>query len=163
MRFTRPTLVRVSAAGAVLAIAGVVWLALPVVRASQQGPSGGYRWWQTQKQELSLTDDQSARIDTIFQSAVPKQRELFKELDRLEDQLSKMIADGSAEETVVLQQVDRVETARSALAKARTLMLYRMRQVLNPEQRKKLAALHEHQKQRERNGKNDRPKGGRGR
>lgn len=159
MKVTRSAALRASAAAAVLAVSGLAWVMLPAVRASQP-PSGGFKWWQTQKQELGLSDDQSARVEALFQASVPKLRELSRELDRLEDALSKMISDGVADEASVLQQVDRVETARSALSKARTLMLYRMRQVLNPDQRAKLKAYHEHQKQRERG---DKPKGGRGR
>lgn len=136
---------------AVLAVV-VALVALPAVRASQQ-PKAGFKWWQTQKQELGLTDEQSARIDAIFQASMPSRLAQLKELDRLEDTLSKMIADGVAGETAIVQQVDRVEAARSAMSKARTLMLYRMRQVLTPAQRAKLTALHEHQKQRDRDKK----------
>jgi Spy/CpxP family protein refolding chaperone len=160
MKVSRSAYVRASAAVAVLAVAALAWVVFPV-RASQP-PSGGYRWWQTQKQELGLTDEQASRIEAIFQASVPAFRNSKKELDQLEDTLSKMIADGVANEDAVAQQVDRVEAARSVLSKARTLMLYRMRQVLSPAQRAKLNALHEHQKERER-GKSDKPKGGWGR
>lgn len=161
MRLTRSAAVRGSAALSAVALAALAWAVLPAARGSQP-PSGGYKWWQTQKQELGLTADQSARIDGIWQASVPQFRDLKKELDLAEDTLSQMIAAGVAGEAAVVQQVDRVEAARGALSKARTLMLYRMRQVLTPAQRAKLSALHEHQRQRER-GKNDKPKGGRGR
>jgi Spy/CpxP family protein refolding chaperone len=148
MRLTRSTATRGLAAVAVLAMAGFALLVFPVVRASQP-PREGYKWWQTQKQEFGLTEEQSTRIESIFQASVPRLRESKKELDRLEDILSKMIADGVADEAIVAQQVDRVEAARSAMSKARTLMLYRMHQVLNPAQRAKLNAWHE-QRERER-------------
>jgi Spy/CpxP family protein refolding chaperone len=154
MRLSRSTVVRSLAALAVVALAAFALFVLPVVRASQQSRQG-YKWWQTQKQEFGLSDEQSTRIEAIFQASVPKLRESKKELDRLEDILSKMIADGAADETVVAQQIDRVEAARSAMSKARTLMLYRMHQVLNPAQRAKLNAWHE-QRERDRGRKQDR-------
>ena len=40
-----------------------------------------------------------------------------------------------------MRTIDRVEAARSALAKTRTLMLYRMHRLLSPEQRVRLEAF----------------------
>ena len=150
MRLSRSATFRGLTVIAVLVLTGAVLLVLPVVRASQQSQQGGSKWWQTHKRELALTDEQSSKIEAIFQASIPQFRKSKDDLDRLEDTLSKMIADGVAGEPAVIEQVDRVEAARSALSKMRTLMLYRMRQVLTPEQRAKLTVLHEHQKQRDR-------------
>jgi Spy/CpxP family protein refolding chaperone len=102
------------------------------------------KWWQSERfqKKLELTEDQVSRIEEVFQSAIPKLREQKKALDRLETQLSRLI-DTSADEAAVMQEVDRVETARSELSKARTRMLLRMRRVLTADQRVMLGALHE--------------------
>jgi Spy/CpxP family protein refolding chaperone len=106
--------------------------------------SFGFPWWrdaQFQK-DLSLSAEQSARIDSVFQSTISLLRQKKEELDQQEAELSRLIA-GNADETVVVRQVDRVEGIRANLNKNRTLMLLRMRQVLSPEQRVKLNKIHE--------------------
>jgi Spy/CpxP family protein refolding chaperone len=106
--------------------------------------SFGFPWWrdaQFQK-DLSLTADQSARIDSVFQATISLLRQKKEELDQQEAELSRLIA-GNADEAVVVRQVDRVEGIRANLNKNRTLMLLRMRQVLSPEQRVKLNKIHE--------------------
>ena len=100
----------------------------------------GAKWWQDAryKHELNLTVEQSTRLEEIFQASVPRFRELKQELDVAEKSLSRMISEATVDETTVAQQVDRVEAARSALGKARMLMLYRMHRVLTVDQRERL-------------------------
>lgn len=123
------------------------WLPAVVVLALApplHGQSFGFPWWrdaQFQK-DLSLTSDQSARIDTVFQSTITLLRQKKTELDQMEAELSRLIA-GNADEAVVTTQVDKVEAVRANLNKNRTLMLLHMRQVLSPEQRLRLNKLHE--------------------
>ena len=104
----------------------------------------GFKWWQEERfqRELALTPDQTSRIEEIFQTAMPDARQYKETLDREQQELSAMI-DRAAEEPLVMQQLDRVEAARSALSKSRTKMLLRMRRVLNAEQRVRLGVLHE--------------------
>ena len=119
-------------------------LILLALAAPLSGQSFGFAWWkdaQFQK-DLSLTADQSARIDGVFQSAITQLRQKKVELDEQEAELSRLIA-GNADEGGVVRQVDKVEAIRGALNKTRTLMLLRMRQVLTPEQRVILNKLHE--------------------
>jgi Spy/CpxP family protein refolding chaperone len=92
-----------------------------------------------------LTVEQVTRIEHTFQESWPSLQESKKELDRLETELSQMIADGTAEESRVLRMIDRVEASRSTLARTRALMLYRIHRVLSPAQRGRLKALHEEQ------------------
>src|SRR4051812_16050424 len=123
-----------------LAAAFVLALVAPV-----HGQSFGFPWWkdaQFQK-DLSLTAEQSTRIDGVFQSTVTVLRQKKVELDQQEAELSRLIA-ANADEGVVTRQVDKVEGIRANLNKMRTLMLLRMRQVLSPEQRVQLNKLHEH-------------------
>jgi Spy/CpxP family protein refolding chaperone len=112
-----------------------------------------HKWWQSEdvRTELALTDKQSAEAEQIFQAAWPKLKTSKETLDRLEEELSRTIADGTASEAGVSQQVDRVEAARSELGKLRTLMLFRLNKILTAEQRIKLKAYHD-RRERERDG-----------
>lgn len=103
-----------------------------------------FAWWKDQhfQHEVGLTSDQCGRIDTVFQTTLPKLRQGKEELDRLEAELSKLI-ETNADEALVVRQVDRVEAQRAALNKMRTLMLLHMHQVLTPEQLVKFKAAHD--------------------
>jgi Spy/CpxP family protein refolding chaperone len=124
--------------GAALALAALA-LATPV-----QAQSFGFPWWRDPQfqRELTLSVDQSAKIEAIFQDAFAKLRQKKDELDQREDELSRMIAT-NADEGLVVKQVDKVEAIRAHMNKMRTLMLLHERQVLTPEQRVKLNKLHE--------------------
>jgi Spy/CpxP family protein refolding chaperone len=114
----------------------------------RQTPGGGpqdrgpFKWWQNDKfkAELGLTSDQSRRMEDIFHTTQPKLRTCFGDLDQLERKLSDMIY-SEATEADVRKQIDIVEASRSKMSKTRTLMLYRIRQVLTPEQRSRLKAM----------------------
>jgi Spy/CpxP family protein refolding chaperone len=119
-------------------------LALIVTLGPAAVSAQGFKWWQSEKfqRALQLSSEQIARIEEVFQASLPEFRQQKKELDRLEQELSRLI-DTSADEAVVMQQADRVEAVRSEQSKARTRMLVRIRRVLTSEQRATLATLHE--------------------
>lgn len=104
----------------------------------------GPPWWKDDqfKRDLGLTSDQSAKIDSIFQTTLPLLRQGYDALDHGENKLSRLI-EMNAEEAIVTRQIDRVEATRSNLNKARTLMHLHMRQVLSPEQRVRFTALYQ--------------------
>ncbi len=106
--------------------------------------SFGFPWWKDAQfqRDLALTADQTAKIDAVFQSTISQLRQKKEELDRLEDALSQLIATG-ADESLVVRQVDKVESIRASMNKMRTLMLLHERQVLTPDQRVRLNKLHE--------------------
>jgi Spy/CpxP family protein refolding chaperone len=124
---------------------------LTVVALSGALEAQSFKWWKDERivRELALTPDQSSRIDGIFQEAQPTLRAKKRALDKLEDELSGMIHDAKVEEPELEQFIDRVEAARAELSKSRTLMLVRMRRVLNEQQSDKLHSLFE--KEREHN------------
>jgi Spy/CpxP family protein refolding chaperone len=101
------------------------------------------KWWQSPvcKNRVGLTNAQTTEIERIFQSVRDELRAEKAELERQETALSRLLGDPTADEAVVVRTIDRVEAARSALAKTRTLMLYRMHRLLSPEQRMKLEAF----------------------
>lgn len=122
---------------------------LPVVfllafATSVHAQSFGFPWWRDAQfqRDLSLTADQSSRIDSVYQSTIPKLRHKKEELDQQEAELSRLIA-ANVDEAAVVRQVDHVEAIRASLNKMRTLMLLRMRQVLTPDQRAKLNNLYD--------------------
>jgi len=120
--------------------AGLLLLAL----AAPLGAQSSFAWWKSEEfqKDLGLTSDQCARIDSVFQATLPKLREGRAELDGEEAALSQLI-DQNVDEAQIARQVDVVEATRARLNKMRTLMLFRMRQVLTPEQRTKFTPLHD--------------------
>ena len=104
-----------------------------------------FKWWQSDAvaAEIGLTAEQGADIEAIFQSLRPKLRELARRLHREEDELTAIMHAMQAEEWDVALQIDKVEAARSALSKTRTLMLYRMHRTLTAEQSEALHAMWE--------------------
>ena len=127
-------------------------LALAVVLLAFSGPAHaqGFKWWQDEsfQKRLGLTAEQSRRIDNVFQSAQPELRRSKRQLDALEEELSRLVA--GADEAALVRQVDRVEGMRSELNKARTLMLLRIQRILSPEQQTTLATLHNERDQQRR-------------
>lgn len=115
----------------------------PSSPSSQQSPRPKFWIEPKLRQEIGITDAQSAAIEAIFSTSIGALRDAHKELDALEAVLSRTIQENTADVFTVSQQVDKVEAARSAYNKARTVMLYRMNLVLTPEQRTKVKALNE--------------------
>ena len=113
-----------------------------------------FRWWKDDKftRELALTPDQCTRIEAVFQAAQPALRAQQRALSNLEDELSKLVTEGSAEEPEVEHFVGRVESARADLGKMRTMMIFRIRRILTTDQHVKLQKLFD-QNEKERRGK----------
>jgi Spy/CpxP family protein refolding chaperone len=110
------------------------------------------KWWieAQERAELGITDPQSARIEQIFQSAMPAQRERWRELEKLDKALAQMIKEGTADVATVTTLVNRVEDLRAEMAKSRTVMLYRMHLELSADQRARLKAMEERRREAER-------------
>jgi Spy/CpxP family protein refolding chaperone len=119
-----------------------------------QAPQRG-KWWQDDKvkADLRLTADQATRIDEIFQSFFVKMKDTVEDLNRREEQLSKLISGNDVTEAQLLKEADQVEVLRGTLGKARTLMLFRMRRVLSADQRSKLTEIVKAREQERRTGR----------
>jgi Spy/CpxP family protein refolding chaperone len=113
----------------------------PAAAAGQPDERERRKWWLYNRAELGITDQQSKEINTIFESTLPKLRETRQETERAEDELSRTIKEHKADLATISLLIDRVESARSQHTKLRVLMLYRIDQLLNREQRTKLEAL----------------------
>jgi Spy/CpxP family protein refolding chaperone len=134
----------------------------PAKEAQRGGPPGPggvpqrFKWWQDDriKADLHLAPEQSARIEEIFQASFTKMKDVVDELNRREEQLSNLISGNDVTETELLKQADQVESLRSSLNKARTLMLFKMRRVLSADQRAKLVEIQKVQERDRRGGRN---------
>jgi Spy/CpxP family protein refolding chaperone len=131
---------------------GLIWCLVLSLGVPAAAGAQGFKWWQSDKfkAELALSSDQITRLEEVYQGLRPRLTTGKEELDRLEAGLSKLIAEGVAPEGDVMKMVDQVEHSRAELAKSRTLMIYRMHQILNAEQRTKMNALHERWEQERR-------------
>jgi Spy/CpxP family protein refolding chaperone len=110
------------------------------------------KWWAEadHRAELGITDQQSAVIEQIFQAHLPAQRERYRELEKAEPALAKLIKEGTAEPSVVAREVERVEDLTAAVRKSRIMTLYRMQHELTAEQRAKLKLMDERRRERDR-------------
>ena len=120
----------------------VLLVGLPSLASAQGSP---FKWWQDDhfKAELKLSADQCAKLEKVYQDFAPRMKD---QLDRLEGQqtkLSEVITAGVLPEADVIRLIDQVEATRAELGKTRTLMSYRLRQLLTPDQRTRLKALQE--------------------
>jgi Spy/CpxP family protein refolding chaperone len=130
-----------------LILCGILVVGLP-----WQAGAQGFKWWQSDrfKAELSLTPDQSVKLEDVFQGLNARMTIGKELLDKLEQRLSDTISQGTAPEADVMKLVDQVEAARADLNKTRTLMVYRMRLLLTPDQRAKMKAMHDRWEQERR-------------
>ena len=133
-------------AALVAIVAAGVWLW--TTPASAQG----FKWWQsdTFRHGLGLTQDQSARIEDIFQQSLSRLRTQKAALDKAEADFNQMVE--ASDDAQVMAQVGVVEAARSELNKSRTMMLLRMRRVLTPDQRVTFVTLQQQTRDRGRPG-----------
>ena len=102
-------------------------------------------WWKNREHiaEIGLTPSQSAEIDRIFHVEINKMkpmRALLIEMERGVDATSRA---NTADIEAYTRQVRQVEQKRAELNTARTVMLYRMRRVLNAEQNVKFQAIYD--------------------
>ena len=121
---------------------------LSIAPASAQG----FKWWQSDnfRRELGLSQDQSTKIESIFQKTLPVLRQQKDALDKAEADFNQMVE--ASDDAQVMAQVAVVEAARSELNKSRTMMLLRMRRVLTPDQRVKFVMLQQQTRNHDRPG-----------
>ena len=100
-------------------------------------------WWKTPKyvQELKLTADQSAELDQIIQLGRARMTADREDLERAETDFRQLMERPNVPQRELLKAAERLEMTRYSIAKERTMMGVRIHSVLNPEQRKGLAAI----------------------
>ena len=102
-------------------------------------------WWKNPRDiaEIGLTADQSSQIDRIFRSEIEKMKLMRHRINELERGVDAAMRANTADIEAFARQVEQVEHKRAELNKARTVMLYRMRRVLDADQNVKFQALYD--------------------
>lgn len=118
---------RFAALAALVVGAAVLW--------APPASAQGFKWWQSDTfvRGLRLTQEQSTKIEGIFQHTLPALHKEKDALDKAQADFNQMVE--ASDDAQVMAQVGVVEAARSELNKSRTMMLLRMRRVLTPDQR----------------------------
>ena len=100
-------------------------------------------WWKEARcvAEIGITPEQSATIDSIFRTEIEKMKPLRESVNQLERSLNEMIRANTTDVVVFTRQVQKIEKMRAELNTMRTVMLYRMRRVLNSEQNAKFQTM----------------------
>ena len=104
---------------------------------SVQAQSTHYKWWLAHdiQTQLHLTPEQVKKINDVFESTLAARRAQRQELDALDRQLDALLDSATARDLDATALITRVEAARARRNITRMVMLYRMRQILTPEQR----------------------------
>jgi len=100
-------------------------------------------WWQAPRVQvkLELTAEQIREIDKVYRESLPNRRRLRDRLAEARERLARVMADSPFDDRQLRPLVDRVCDVQKKSNVARTLMLVRMYQVLNPVQRVRLADI----------------------
>jgi Spy/CpxP family protein refolding chaperone len=98
------------------------------------------RWWNNPEMadKLGVTAEQKKKMDDIFQQHRLKLIDLNASLQKAEAILEPLVAADQPDESKIVAQIDRVAQARAELEKANARMLLGIRQILTPDQWKKL-------------------------
>ncbi len=116
-------------------------------RGSQGGPMGGDfhigpggMWWKSPMvvQRLSLTADQTKKMDDIFQQSRIQLIDLRADVQKQEVMLEPLLSASTLDSAKAMAQIDKVADARANLEKADAKMLLGIRGVLTPDQWTKL-------------------------
>jgi Spy/CpxP family protein refolding chaperone len=115
----------------------------PAPHDTRPAPRPPFKWWAIDKykQELKLTADQTAHIETVFQASMEQLRADKDALDRAQATFSDLMERPTVTELEFSRAVDRLELARYNVSKERTTMLVRIHSILTPDQRKGLDAI----------------------
>jgi len=127
--------------------------------ADQDGPPR-WKWWlhPDTRKELKLSDQQSKKINEVWESTAPQLREKWHELEQFEESLAKTLKEYTAPVPVVQQQVEKIEKLRADNNATRTVMIYRMHLLLSPDQRVKVDEMRkrmDEERKRQNQGKDD--------
>lgn len=76
------------------------------------------------------------KTNDVFESTLPARRAQRQELDALDRQVDALLDGATTGDQDAKALITRVEAARARRNIARMVMLYRMRQILTPEQRR---------------------------
>ncbi len=117
------------------------------------------KWWMgSSAKELGLSDQQSSRIEGIYQSSFPRIHTAMQDVENAQKELNRLISGEKTTEMDVVRQLNQVQAARNERDRQVTLMLFRFYQELRPDQRVKVRAMFDARRERERReGRRDQP------
>ena len=118
----------------------------PPARPDTQKPSQPkVPWWKDPSviREISLTPDQSAKIDAIWRKRQTEMHGVALEQQKQEDELKRLLSERKVGVDVIGLQFDRSEALRSMLDKSRAIALYQTSLILSADQNKALKAIGE--------------------
>ncbi len=100
------------------------------------------RWWNDPRmvQQLSLTPEQRAKMDSIFTAHRIELIDAVANVEKAETLLDPLVSADTPNENAILAQIDKVAEARAELEKAHARMLLALRAQLNHDQWLKLQA-----------------------
>jgi Spy/CpxP family protein refolding chaperone len=115
-------------------------------------------WWKNPRDmaEIGITAAQSKQIDDLFHAEIEKMKPLRETVNELERALDETMRANTADISAFSRQVQKIEGKRAELNTMRTVMLYRMRRVLDAEQNAKLLAMWDRQQAERRKQDGDR-------
>jgi Spy/CpxP family protein refolding chaperone len=120
-----------------LLLAGLVLLSAAAA-VSAQDLDG--KWWKNSQvaEEIGLTSEQANQIEKVFVRTRPALIDLRADLEKKQFALQQALEDKAAERADLERKIEAVEDARVELQKTRARMLLDIRQVLKPEQWRRL-------------------------
>jgi len=103
----------------------------------------GWDWWTDEavKKEMKLSDSVVRSITQIFNRNVQNLKPLYEEYVKQSAETDQMYRERTVDVSIFEMQVIRVESLRSKLNEARTVMLYRINKMLDPAQIQKLREI----------------------
>ena len=115
-----------------------------------QGQQALGKWWKRPRiaQELQLTAEQETELEKVFARSKPRLIDLRADLEKKQFDYEQAMQGEKVDREAVEAKIEAREQARAQLQKALALMELDMKQVLNPEQRKRLMRLREEGRQR---------------
>jgi Spy/CpxP family protein refolding chaperone len=116
----------------------LAFVTLCVCAVSVKAQSTHSKWWLVHdvQAQLHLTPEQVKDINNIFESTLATRRAQRQELDDLDRELDALLDSATADDRDAATLVTRVEAARARRNVGRMVMLYRMRRILTPDQRR---------------------------
>jgi Spy/CpxP family protein refolding chaperone len=100
-------------------------------------------WWKDPAiiKEISLTPDQAAQIDRIYEQRAKQIAPYLDEYDKQRAELDRLFRERTADAKVIELQAAKLMTPRLEIDKTRFVMLYRMFKVLSTDQNNKLQEI----------------------
>lgn len=140
------------------ALVALAMLASVASVAAAEGPPQDHKWWQGQRaRELGLTKDQSDKIESIWSTSYPRFQAAMDDFQGAQRELDRLLAGDRTTEGDVVRELVKVQGLRNEASRQLTLMLYRFYRELSPEQRQRVKAMFDRQREEQRRGRRGDP------